>query len=164
MTVMLRHKIRKCCWKKMISIDLLNEGLLQINFFKRKMQYLQRAIKWSSTKRGLPILTFFALSSFHSKTAFPEFCPHRFFFFFFFLLNFLCCVANSQCCDSFSLTAKGLSHIYTCFHSPQGPLPARLPHNIEQSSTCYTLDPYWLSILNIAVCTCPSPIPSLQQS
>ena len=28
-------------------------------------------------------------------------------------------------------------------------LPSRLPHNIEQSSICYTVGPCWLSILNI---------------
>ena len=32
----------------------------------------------------------------------------------------------------------------------------RLPHSIKQSSMCYTVGPCWLSILNIAVCTCPS--------
>ena len=35
-------------------------------------------------------------------------------------------------------------------------LPSRLPHNIERSSVCYTAGPCWLSILNLAVCTCPS--------
>ena len=41
---------------------------------------------------------------------------------------------------------------------PQTPLPSRLPHNIEQSSLCYTnqAGPCWLSILNIAVCTSPT--------
>ena len=46
---------------------------------------------------------------------------------------------------------------------PQIPLPFRLPHNIEQSSLCYTIGPcwffffffFWFSILNIAVCTYP---------
>jgi len=38
----------------------------------------------------------------------------------------------------------------------QTPLPSRLPHNIEQSSMCYTVGPCWLSILNMAVWTCPS--------
>ena len=33
--------------------------------------------------------------------------------------------------------------------------------SIEQSPLCYTLNPCWLSILNIAVCTCQSQIPSL---
>ena len=39
---------------------------------------------------------------------------------------------------------------------PQTPLPSRLPHNIEQSSMCYTVGPCWLSILNMAMWTCPS--------
>ena len=39
---------------------------------------------------------------------------------------------------------------------PQTPLPSRLPHNIEPSSLCYVVGLCWLSILNIAVCTCPS--------
>ena len=37
---------------------------------------------------------------------------------------------------------------------PQIPLPSRLPHNIEQSSPCCIVGLGWLSILNIAVCTC----------
>ena len=32
--------------------------------------------------------------------------------------------------------------------------PFRLLQNIEQSSLCCTVGPCWLSILNIAVCTC----------
>ena len=42
---------------------------------------------------------------------------------------------------------------------PQTPFPSRLPHNIEQSSLCYTVHPCWLSVLNTAVCTCPSQTP-----
>ena len=42
---------------------------------------------------------------------------------------------------------------------PQTPLPSRMPHNIEQSSVRYTVGPCWLSILNIAMCTCPSQTP-----
>ena len=42
---------------------------------------------------------------------------------------------------------------------PQTPLPSKLPHNIEQSSLCYTGGSCWLSILNIEVCTCPSQSP-----
>ena len=41
---------------------------------------------------------------------------------------------------------------------PQTPFPSRLPHNIEESSPCYTVSP-WLAILNIAMCTCPSQTP-----
>ena len=51
---------------------------------------------------------------------------------------------------------KGLSHTYTYIHSPPNFLPSRLPHNIEQSSMCYIEQPCLLSVLNIAVCTCPS--------
>ena len=37
----------------------------------------------------------------------------------------------------------------------QTPLPYRLPHNIEESSLCYTVGPCWLSILNMVVWACP---------
>ena len=61
---------------------------------------------------------------------------------------------NKQCYGSSRWTGKGPSHTYTCTHSPPTPLPSRLPHNIEQSSMCYTVvDPCWLSILNLAMCT-----------
>ena len=40
---------------------------------------------------------------------------------------------------------------------PQIPLLSRLPHNSEQTSLCYKVGPCWLSILNTALCTCPSP-------
>ena len=53
-------------------------------------------------------------------------------------------IANCQCCDSFRWTAKGLSHTYACIHSPPTPLPSRLPHHIGQSSTFYTVGPWWL--------------------
>ena len=36
---------------------------------------------------------------------------------------------------------------------PQTPLPSRLPRNIGLSSMGYMIGPFWLSILNIAVCT-----------
>ena len=44
---------------------------------------------------------------------------------------------------------------------PQAPLPYRLPQDTEQSSMYYTVGLCWLSILNTAVCTCPSQTPSL---
>ena len=44
---------------------------------------------------------------------------------------------------------------------PQTPLPSRLSPNTEQSSLSYTVGPCCLSILNVAVCTCPSQTPSL---
>ena len=34
---------------------------------------------------------------------------------------------------------------------PEIPLPSRLLYNTEQSSMCYTVDPYWLSILNLTM-------------
>ena len=40
--------------------------------------------------------------------------------------------------------------------------PFRLLQSIEQSSLCYTVGPCWLSILNIAVCTCRSQTPNLK--
>ena len=54
---------------------------------------------------------------------------------------------------------QGPSHTYTCIHSPPNSSSSRLPHNIEQNSLCYTVGPCWLSILNIAVCICPSQTP-----
>ena len=36
---------------------------------------------------------------------------------------------------------------------PQTSLPTRLPHNVEQSSMCWTVGPCWVSVLNIAVWT-----------
>ena len=44
---------------------------------------------------------------------------------------------------------------------PQTLLPSKLTHNIEQCSLSYTVGLCWLSILNIAVCTCPSQTPYL---
>ena len=52
-------------------------------------------------------------------------------------------VTNNQGCNGFRWTAKGLGHTYTCIHSPQTPLPSRLPHNVDQNSTCYTIDFCW---------------------
>ena len=57
-------------------------------------------------------------------------------FFFFLTFNFV--LGNSQLtiCDSFRWIGKGLSHVYACIHSPSNtPLPSRLPHKTEQSST-----------------------------
>ena len=39
---------------------------------------------------------------------------------------------------------------------PQTTLPSRLPHNTKQSSMYYIGGPCWLSILTIAMCSCPS--------
>jgi len=47
----------------------------------------------------------------------------------------------------------------TCIYSPPNFPPIQAATNIEQSSMCYTVGPCWLSILNIAVCTCPFQTP-----
>ena len=52
---------------------------------------------------------------------------------------------------SFRYTAKWCDYTYKCIYSFQILFPFNLLHNIEQSSLCYTVDPCWLSTLNIAV-------------
>ena len=47
--------------------------------------------------------------------------------------------------------------------SPRTSSPSRLPHNAEQSSTCYAVGVCWLPVLNTAVCACPSPTPYLRK-
>ena len=39
---------------------------------------------------------------------------------------------------------KELSHTYTCIYSTPNSPPIQLPHNVEQSSLCYRVGPYWL--------------------
>ena len=39
--------------------------------------------------------------------------------------------------------------------------PFRLLQSTEQSSLCCTVCPFWLSILKIAACICPSQTPNL---
>ena len=56
------------------------------------------------------------------------------------------------------MIASGEQQRYSTVHIhvsilPQTYLPCRLPHNIQQSSLCYTVDPCWSSTLNTAVCT-----------
>ena len=41
----------------------------------------------------------------------------------------------------------------------QTPFSSRLPHDTEQSSLCCPAGPCWFSMLNIAVCPCPSQTP-----
>jgi len=81
--------------------------------------------------------------------------PHFFFWTFYFVqgvwsINNVVIVSGGQQRDS-------AIHIHVSI-LPQTPLPSRLPYNIEQSSMCYTVGSCWLSILNIAVCTCPSQV------
>ena len=64
-------------------------------------------------------------------------------------------IFDLQCCVSFRCTAK--CFIYTYIYISilfQILFPFSLLQNIEQSSLCYTVDPCWLSILNILVCIC----------
>ena len=68
----------------------------------------------------------------------------------FFFFNILFCIGLQpvQCCVRFKWTAEGLSHTYIHVAIlPQPSLPSTLPHNIEQSSLCYTEGPCCLSIL-----------------
>ena len=60
----------------------------------------------------------------------------------------------------FRCTAEWFTYSYTCILF-QILFPSRLLRNAEQSSLCYTVDPCWLSILNIAVCRCQSQTPDL---
>ena len=53
------------------------------------------------------------------------------------------------------MSSEGIqSYINMYPFSPKPHLLSRLPHNIEPSSLYYRLGPFWLSILNIAVCRC----------
>ena len=63
-------------------------------------------------------------------------------------------IVDLECCVSSRYTAKWFSYTYTCIYSFQIIFPFRLLQNIEQNSLCYTVDHCWLSILNIATCTC----------
>ena len=62
---------------------------------------------------------------------------------FYFLKSFLFCIRVETiiklCCGSFKWTAKGFSQHTHVSILPQTPLLSRLPHNIEQSSMCYTI-------------------------
>ena len=61
---------------------------------------------------------------------------------------------------SFRYTTKWISYTCTCIHSFQVLFPFRLLQSIEQNSLCYTVGPCWLSVLDIAVCKCPSQTPN----
>ena len=80
---------------------------------------------------------------------------NKFFFFLFFVeveqINNVVIVSGERWRDS-------AIHMHVSILS-QTPLPSRLPHNIEQNYMCYTIGPCGLSILNIALCTCPSQTP-----
>ena len=62
----------------------------------------------------------------------------------------------------FQVDRKGLSQTYMHIAMlPQTPLPSRLPPVLEQSSLCCPAGPCWFSMLNTAVCPCPSRTPWL---
>ena len=72
------------------------------------------------------------------------------------LINYVVLVSGVQQSDS------GLHiHVSILFHIL---FPYRSLQGIEQSSLCCTVGPCWLSILNIAVCTCQSQTPHLSLS
>ena len=80
-----------------------------------------------------------------------------FLFFFNFLLYFGVHQINNNVIVSGGQQKDSAIHIHVSIF-PQTPFPSRLPHNIEQSSLCYTTGPCWLSIFSRAVCTRPSQI------
>ena len=47
------------------------------------------------------------------------------------------------------VSSEGLSHKHICIHSPQTPLPSRLPHNTEYRLVCYIRVLYRRSLLVI---------------
>ena len=61
------------------------------------------------------------------------------------LINNVVIVSGEQSRDS-------ATHIHVSIF-PQTSLSSRLPHNIEQSSMCYRVGLYWLSVLNTTMCT-----------
>ena len=85
----------------------------------------------------------------------------------FFKKNFLFCI-GVQPVNNIMIVSGGQqrdSAIHTHVSiSTQTPLPSRLPDNIEQSSLCYTVGPFWLFVLNTVMCTSPSQIPNLSLS
>ena len=80
----------------------------------------------------------------------PSFCLA-----FYFILEY----SQVKMFEQFQVNSKATER-YICMHlfSPNS-LPSRLPHNTEQSCMGYTVSLWWLSILNTAVCTCPSQTP-----
>ena len=68
-------------------------------------------------------------------------------------------IIDLQCCVSFRCIAKWFS--YTYIPSFSDSFPYRLLQNTESSSLCYTVGPYWLSILHIVMCIYSSQLPNL---
>ena len=89
------------------------------------------------------------------------FCIKEHFFFFFFF-SLLSCVKvqliNSVVIVSGEQWRDLAIHMHVSI-LPQTPFPPRLQHSVEQVSMCSMVGPCWLSIVNMAVCTCPFQTP-----
>ena len=84
--------------------------------------------------------------------------------FFYFFLNFLFCIGVQLINNVVSVSGVQQSNSVIHIHISillQILFPFRLLQNTEQSSPYYTVGPFWLSILNIAVCTCQYQTPNL---
>ena len=68
-----------------------------------------------------------------------------------FFKNFYWCILDLQCCVSLLEQSKSVMQIYIFF---SGSFSQRLLQNIEQSSLCYMVSPYQVSVLYIVVCIC----------
>ena len=95
---------------------------------------------------ALVCLTLPTSSSYHTSPPSWLTLPSRHFSFFNFLFYIGVVAINN------AVTVSGWEQRDSAIHThvstlPQTPLPFRLPHNIEQSSLCYTLSPFWLSVL-----------------
>ena len=63
---------------------------------------------------------------------------------------------QAACASRWQQSAQWYIHVFVF----QILFPFRLLQNIEQISLCGTEGPCWLSILNVAVCTCPAKLPN----
>ena len=72
------------------------------------------------------------------------------------ILNFYWSIVDLQCCVSFRCTTVNQLYIYIYPLFFQILFPYRSLQSIEQSSLCYTVGPYLLSVSFIVVCICQS--------
>ena len=68
-----------------------------------------------------------------------------------------CIPNNTSTCHTWP--TRGLSHTYTCIHSPPKFPPIQTATQHWQSSLCCAVGPCWSSILSIGVCTWQSQTP-----
>ena len=129
---------------------------------KLSFLHIQASVPTSSFLVHHPIPSMRFLFSISDKlwgNVYQILCPEVQLFFFFF--NFYWSIVDLQCCFSSGVQqSESVIHIHisTLF---QILFPYRSLQSIGQSSLCYTAGPCWLSILNIAVCTCQFQTPSL---